>query len=542
MKNSDTEGIDIVDAINTKKTLTEYLNEVNYSVLDSYVPSKFSVELVNLIKMVNGGAPEDVTPVVHYYLLDRMFCNSRNIINLCFRGFAKSSIMRYLIWYMAIYGKLPCFSDIVFALYITDTVENGVKTMKRNLEFEYENSAFLREFIPHAKITEQIWEFRNADGHRFTCQGYGAQGGVRGTTVNGERPKLALLDDLMSDKVADSPTCIENIEKTVYRAVRQALNPKYRKIIWNGTPFNARDPLHKAIESGSWEVNVFPVCEEFPCAEEDFKGAWKERFTYEFVKTEYEELKQLGKVADFNQELMLRIMSAEDRLIEDTDICWYKRDSLLSNRDKFNFYITTDFATSEADYADYSVISVWAINNKGYWFLVDGICKKQLMDKNIDSLFYLANVYQPQEVGIEVSGQQGGFIPWIMQEMLDRNIYFNLASGNNSNNPGIRPNSRVSKIARFNVVVPWFKAKHMFFPSELKDTLFLKEMLNELTLVSPKGMKSKHDDCLDTISMLSELKVWRPSEMLDIKKQEDNSMWEIDVEDGTDSSISSYIV
>jgi hypothetical protein len=37
---------------------------------------------------------------------------------------------------------------------------------------------------------------------------------------------------------------------------------------------------------------------------------------------------------------------ASDGMIQDGDIGWYKIDSVLKNKNKFNFYITTDFATS----------------------------------------------------------------------------------------------------------------------------------------------------------------------------------------------------
>ena len=47
---------------------------------------------------------------------------------------------------------------------------------------------------------------------------------------------------------------------------------------------------------------------------------------------------------------------------------------------------------------------------------MDGICKRQGMDKNIDDLFVLAQKYKPLSVGIEVTGQQEGFIPWIYRD------------------------------------------------------------------------------------------------------------------------------
>lgn len=287
-------------------------------------------------------------------------------------------------------------------------------------------------------------------------------------------------------------------------------------------------------------VNVFPVCEQFPCEKNDFKGSWPDRFHYDYVKEQYDTAVKLGKVDTFNQELMLRIMSEEDRLIQDGDIGWYHIDSVLRNKAKFNFYITTDFATSKEQKSDYSVISVWAYNNVGDWLWVDGICKRQLMNKNIDDLFRLAQQYRPQSVGIEVTGQQGGFMPWIQNEMMDRNIYFSLASENNNNEPGMRPST--NKLVRFNVVVPLFKARKIFFPIERKTEPTIVEAINELSLVSVSGFKSKHDDFCDTISMLPLMQAWKPSEEAPLTKSNEDGIWEAEIDDFIADRRASYIV
>ena len=67
----------------------------------------------------------------------------------------------------------------------------------------------------------------------------------------------------------------------------------------------------------------------FPCSREEFKGAWEDRFSYDYVNNQYLKAKGAGQLASFKQELMLRITSEEDRLIQDSDLIWYKRSTLL---------------------------------------------------------------------------------------------------------------------------------------------------------------------------------------------------------------------
>lgn len=521
----------------------DYLNQTDYKIRPGYVPSDFALEFVTFIKLVNGEqGEENKTPLVHYYMLDTLTNGGRRILNLCHRGIAKTTVMgEYLFLYIATYGELPGFGRIDLGLYVSDSIENGVKNMRKNLEFRWENSDFLKQYVPKIRFTDIRWEWENTDGKVFIVKGYGAKTGVRGAKELGKRPQIAVLDDLISDEDARSATVISAVEDTVYKAVNYALHPTKNMIIWSGTPFNAKDPLYKAVESGAWAINVFPVCEQFPCSREEFRGSWPDRFTYEYVKEQYDNAVKLGKVDTFNQELMLRIMSDEERMIQDHDIAWYKIDAVLRHKGRFNFYITTDFATSEKQKSDFSVISVWAYNNVGDWLWVDGICKRQLMDKTVDDLFRLAQMYRPQQVGIEVSGQQGGFIPWIMGEMMNRNIYFPLASEGNDTKPGIRPNT--NKLVRFNTVVPLFKARKIFFPVEKKTTPELAEAVTELSLVTPAGFKSKHDDFADTISMLSSLTPWKPSEEAPMTESSaHDGMWDIESPDVVVDRMASYIV
>ena len=332
--------------------------------------------------------------------------------------------------------------------------------------------------------------------------------GVRGFKVYGKRPTLCGLDDLLSDKNAESPTIVKDIEDVVYKAARQALHPRKRMMNWTGTPFNKKDPLYKAAGSKVWNTSVYPICEKYPCTKEEFVGAWEDRFPYEFVEQEHYRLMELGKVDAFNQELMLRIISDEDRLVRDTDIVWYNVNTVLHNKGRYNFYITTDFAVSEKDKADFSVIMVWAYTNNGDWLLVDYMVKRQLMSANIEALFRFVQMYKPQSVGIELSGQQKGFISWIKNEMVQRNIFFTLASDKGSGEEGLRPTN--SKLVRFNTVVPLFRMKKIWLPSNNKEDKELQEIYEEITTVTTSGIKSKHDDCIDPISQLLLLDAWKP--------------------------------
>lgn len=495
-----------------KKTVEEYLADVDYKALSNYVPSEFSLRYMNFIKMVNAGK-EDIqaSPPMHYKMADSFVSKKSKIANLVFRGGAKTSVFaEYLVLYLAIFNTLPSLGLCNVIMYVSDSMDNGGKSFRMNVQARYEHSAFLQEFIPEAKFTDDNLIFTNKEGKETYIRIFGAASGVRGFKRNGDRPVLAILDDLISNEIANSKLQLDKVKDTIYKDVDNALNPMRNKIILNGTPFNKADPVIEAIESGAWEANVYPVCSQFPCSKSEFDGAWEERFSYEFIKSRYEDAVKLGKVKAFNQELMLRITSDEDRVIHDDDISWFKRNELLKHKERYNFYITTDFATSTHRKADYTVIGVWAVDVNQNRYLVDGHLGRFLMNDTFNKIFDLVEKYRPQSVGIEATGQQGGFISLLKEEMLKRNIWFTIARGKGTNREGIAV--KVNKMDRFRLTEPVFKQKKLFLPEEVKSSMLIQEILEELSTVTIDGIKSIHDDAIDMISQLDQIHLIYPSE------------------------------
>lgn len=526
-----------------KQKLDAWLDQVRYAELNSsnYLPSQFALTFMNFIKLVNGAEGEShKTPPVHLKMLDKLVTPQDYIANLCFRGAAKTTLfMEYFTLYLAMFNYLPNFGKVEGMIYVSDSMDNGVKSARKNIEFRYNNSEFLQKWVPKVTFTDNYLEFTNSEKGILGVKMFGAKTGLRGTKIFGKRPVVAVLDDLVSDDDAKSKAAMTAIKDTVYKGVNHALDPTRRKVIFNGTPFNMDDILIEAVESGAWDVNVWPVCERFPCSREEFVGAWEDRFSYDYVNAQYEMAAKTGKLAAFFQELMLRITSEEERLVQDSEIKWYSRKNLLEYKNSFNFYITTDFATSSKQTANFSVISVWAYNSNGDWFWVDGICERQLMDKSIDDLFGYIPEYRPQETGIEITGQQGAFISWVKREMLVRNVWFNLATSDKvGKTPGIRPIT--DKLSRFNLVVPWFKAGKIHFPEEMRDSVIMRQFMQEIRLATISGIKGG-DDCLDTISMLGFLNPWKPSDSAPATKEE-VGVWEHAHPEPDVSRLSSYIV
>ena len=553
------------------KLVDEWLDDIDYE-FKGYMPKKEALLFVDFIQKMNSGGEENETPLVHLRMMDTVFNKDHRVAVLCHRGIGKTALFaEYLILFIAAYGFMPGFGNVDLMLYISDSIENGVKNLRRNVEFRYANSEFLMKLIPNRKIsvgyrndkdelegwvdadeyesntggrkfTDIRLEFENARGDRLVVKGYGAKTGVRGAKEMGKRPTLAVFDDIVSDMDAESPTVIGTIENTVYKAVSKALHPTRQKMVWLGTPFNESDPLYKAVESGAWKVACFPIAEDFDSTttKETFLGSWEERFTFEYVKREFDEAMKTGRPQDFYQELMLRISSEEERLIPESNLVWYNhRDDIIKTKSNYNWYIFTDAATSENKKADYSVITVWAVNNNGDIMLVDGWHGRVLFNEFLNKLFAYTHVYNVNlmGVGIETSATQKAFIPVIQDKMMLQNHYFTLLS--NKTEPGLYPTG--DKFQRFLAIQPKFAAHKIWFPRDLKNEPLMVELLSELKGVSrtntnPKKLgKARHDDVLDTISQIGMIDLIYPSvgQKVSATRDEDG-IWYNDVEDDTE--------
>ncbi|RLA58887.1 MAG: hypothetical protein DRQ78_11315 [Epsilonproteobacteria bacterium] len=535
------------------------LREVDYS-FPGFVPSTETFAFFNFIQLVNGGKTENSNPLVHYKMIDNIFTSkNRKHAILSHRGIAKSTLMGvYLPLYVATTGNFPGFGSVNYMIYVADSMENNVRTTMNTIRDVYESSDFLKDKFEIAKFTDTrftlvrhqvLGESKSVSERRLYMSGYGSSTGVRGTRKGQDRPQVALVDDLIkSNADARSEAILRSIRDTVFSDIKAAMHPTHQRIIWTGTPFNQNDPLYMAIESGAWEPSVYPVCEEISSniTEKDFSGSWPDRFTYESVMENYTDSVADGSVEEFMQEMMLRISSEENRLIDEGKLIWFNKKDVLENRSAYNWYITTDLATRKEKTSDFAVILIWAINSKGDHLLVDGQAKRGEPNDHIEALFDYCQKYNPLSVGIEITGQQVTFVDMLRNKMIQENRYFNIHE-QKPGKPGITGSGRTSKYEKFLGVLHLFSNNKIWVPRDMKKSFLIQEFLNELRGVSTTNTgkrigSAKHDDILDCISQVQYMNIVSPSEEKEFRPNKETGVYElVDLEEDEFFGGSSYI-
>jgi len=340
----------------------------------------------------------------------------------------------------------------------------------------------------------------NKDDETFDCVLNGVKQGIRGTKRQKKRPKVAIFDDIFKDDDVYSEDIMKKIANVMDKGVKYALHPNEHIIIWNNTVFLSDDPVSRAVKSGRWEVNLYPVCQKFPCDRNDFIGLWDERFSYDYLVEMYIDAKLSDTgVGGFLGEMMLDTTVNEMKVIDESKIKYiYDRDMLLKHKERYSFYITTDIAVSNKEDTDYAVISVWAYTRLDTWILVDLFMSDTVeMETYTDKLLYYVKKWDVEDVTFEVSGQQLGFISTIETKMYSRNIVFRIIE--------VRPTG--NKLQRFLNYGYRFNSGRILLYA--KDDIIndngrevYDEIIKELTSVTKSKILSKHDDFLDTVSQL----------------------------------------
>jgi phage terminase large subunit-like protein len=199
----------------------------------------------------------------------------------------------------------------------------------------------------------------------------------------------------------------------------------------------------------------------------------------------------------------------------------------MLNKGHYLYYITTDAATSDSKTADFSVIQVWAVDDKKKLYLADWWFGKTILSEFLNELFAMTKKWKKNlmGVGIEVSGQQGGTISTINDKMRAEDNYFFLISSGNGDNAGMRPPTGMRKYERFQSIQPWFATGRIHFPENMENDPFMIELKNELRFVSKTNTgskigKSRFDDLIDTIAMLGVIDIVAASDELKMPEPE----------------------
>ena len=541
-------------------TVDKLLDNIDLA-LDWYIPSDFAIEFIIFIRLVLGEEPENTSPKAHYFFIDCVFQQPnvkpffmiRNIdyddlkdrvVILASREFSKSTLVAYLILYMAAKGKVPGFGKVNYGLYVADSMRNNVETTMTTIKKVYQESKYLKSLFEDTRLIQTEVSFvrkpttrKEIDAYQqainveklkpeevpgrmkrtFTLVGIGANTGGRGSRDGLARPDFTIFDDMLpSEAEANSDVILAKVESTIESDILPGMNNNGNFSIMIGTPYSKKDPVYRRIEQGTWLPVVFPRGNKLPTDEKTFISVWEDRHSYKNCRKDYvramraKDAGDSSKLRSLLQEHYLRISSDEDRMITDSMVQWYNRTDVERRLAQYNVYMTTDFTTTGSSGSDMSGIAVWALGSNNDIFMLDLCLRRQELEEQYEEVFRMNKYWTKHAaksitIGIETDGQQKGHVLAVKDRMIRKNEYMTIGKqkGSKPGSEGILSRlEKGNKHWRFRMMLPLFQNKKIYFPRELEDTPDMREMMDQIKYATYAGFGTKCDDGADLISQL----------------------------------------
>jgi predicted phage terminase large subunit-like protein len=352
---------------------------------------------------------------------------------------------------------------------ILSSSENTAEDILENIKAEIEENVLIYEDFGDLK-TER-WrkdEIKLKNGAVIVSKGINSS--IRGLRKREHRPTLVLLDDVMKDETAFSPSLREKL----YRKFKRAILPlgKDALIIVTNTILHNDDlpsRLLKEIEEGrlpDW------VGLRFSAITPSGAPLWPSYWPLE--KLERKKL-EIGSV-HFATEYMNEPLSDEDRLFKEEWITYY--DSELPPLEELQISVGVDPATGK-QHGDFSAIVVVGKDKRGVIYVLYTYIRKVSPTALMEELFRVYQQFKPRVIVFEEVAFQEVFKKWILEEGSKRGLHLPVK--------GVKPKG--SKEVRATALAPLMENGLLKFKENQKELL-------EQLLTFPKGT---HDDAVDAL-------------------------------------------
>lgn len=368
-----------------------------------------------------------------------------------------------------------------FVVIVSDTYGQAVQFLydiKRELQDNEDLIALFQ--IKFVKDTEDEIIVKTMNGeNEFKIVARGAGQKVRGTKWMNKRPNLVVIDDLENDEIVMNPERREALRKWFQNALipMGSSSCRFRMV---GTVLHADALLERLLNSEKWSSH------RFAAHGQDYSDLlWPSLWPVERLRAKREEMAEQGNADGYAQEYLNMAISAEDTFFNGKDFQEMPREAM--NR-PLRYYATADFAISEKERADSTVLLVFAIDSDGNLYFMD--IRKGRWDSLtiMDELFSLQRRYKPELWAFETEKIDKVLGPFLKMRMRKEGVYLNIEK--------FTPTK--SKIARAQSIRARMRAGACYFA--VHDAWY-HDFHEELMTVGNSGPRGKHDDQFDAFAL-----------------------------------------
>ena len=374
------------------------------------------------------------------------------------------------------------FKEAHFAVIISATEGNAAEFLDHIKRELTENNDLIEFFniegLDQDAATSMICRFK--DGSKFRVVAKGAEQKLRGMLWRGHRPDLVICDDIEEDEQVLNKERREKFRSWFFNAVLPMLS-RSGKIRVVGTVLHLDSLLERLLNNSAW------LSKRYRAHNENFEEIlWPEMFNESWFRAKRKEYADEGNVHGYSQEYLNWPLDDEIALFRSKDFLPMKEEDWNHN---FHFYAAADFAISEKERADYTVILVAATDENNYLYIVDRIKGRFDSQEIIDEMIAVQKRYEPEIFWVETEKIDKALGPFLIDAMFKENTFLNL----------VRKSPTKDKIQRAQAISARMKAGGVRFN---KDTDWYDDFESNLLTVTRAGVRGAHDDDLDAFAYI----------------------------------------
>jgi len=322
------------------------------------------------------------------------------------------------------------------------------------------------------------------DGKRFRIQAKGSEQKVRGIKWGNQRPDLIVCDDLEEDEQVLSPERREKFRKWFMNALVPCGSDTV-SIRVVGTILHLDSMLRRLIDNKEWK-HLFYEAEDG-----NFKNLlWPEKFSKKCLKKIRQDFIEDGNPEGYSQEFrnqpvdIKRAFFKKDYFYDferEKDGTWIKPN--------LEYFAAADFAISEKEKADFTVIIVGGVDPDGILHIVDVNRFKGGSEVIVEELILTQKHWKPHLFTFETGQIEKGLKPYLITAQNESRVYLNIHTETPTKSKTMRASSIRAKhnsgAIRYDKESSWYEA---FFA--------------ELMMVADSGPRGRHDDQFDAFAYL----------------------------------------
>ena len=317
---------------------------------------------------------------------------------------------------------------------------------------------------------------------------------------------MIIGDDLENDEIVLNPERREKFRNWFLNALLPCGSDScIVRIV--GTVLHLDSMLQRLLNNNQWYTL------KFEAHNKDFSDIlWPEKFNRERLEAIRANYEEEGNLEGYAQEYL-------NNPVADGDTYFRKQDFIEMDAPDFEkpmvYVAAADFAISEKEKADYTVIMVAGIDSDGYVHIVDVRRGRLGSIDIIDELISVGRRYDPEIFTFETEKIDKAIGPFLDAEMRKTGVYLNINK--------VTPSK--SKTTRGKSVQAMMKSGSVKFNTEAD---WYPDMYSELMTITPSGPRGKHDDFFDAFAYIG-LTVHKYNEAPTQQEIEDEE-WEDDHE------------